>query len=314
MPAPSRAPVSFQRSVTETPLFQSQFWRTPLQCVARRMFGRRPFRFRRQGKMSSRFKVFTGTVAIAALLSLCSPALAQSDDADPEMRIERLENQLRQLTGQNEELQYRNRQLEERLRALEGGAQASPVQTPVQPNVAAMPPAQAAPAYRQQPPHQQAAQPNYEQPQIASPAPIVQEQPAPGAPGTRRRGDAFDPNQSPNAPGAPRALGGGQQPMPAGAPSGAPGGRGAGEPLDLANSGPRYPQAVGPGCAARLSAGLVRLSRAIRRHGPCDPAALGNAARRIRPRNRLHAAQGLCAGRADHEEFLAEISERPAAR
>jgi tol-pal system protein YbgF len=213
------------------------------------MFGRRPFRFRRQGKMSSRFKVFTGTVAIAALLSLCSPALAQSDDADPEMRIERLENQLRQLTGQNEELQYRNRQLEERLRALEGGAQAAPGQTPVQPNVAAMPPAQAAPAYRQQPPHQQAAQPNYEQPQIASPAPIVQEQPAPGAPGTRRRGDAFDPNQSPNAPGAPRALGGGQQPMPAGAPSGAPGGRGAGEPLDLANSGPRYPQAVGPQAA-----------------------------------------------------------------
>ncbi|MCJ9730471.1 V-type ATPase subunit a family protein, partial [Bradyrhizobium sp. PRIMUS42] len=75
--------------------------------------------------MSSRFKVFTGTVAMATLLSFGSPALAQSDD-DPEMRIERLENQLRQLTGRNEELQYRNRQLEERLRALEGGAQAAP--------------------------------------------------------------------------------------------------------------------------------------------------------------------------------------------
>ncbi|MGY4379361.1 TolA-binding protein [Bradyrhizobium sp. i1.3.6] len=87
--------------------------------------------------MSSRSKVFTGTVAIAALFSLCSPALAQSDD-DPEMRIERLENQLRQLTGQNEELQYRNRQLEERLRALEGGAQAAPGQVPVQPSVAAV--------------------------------------------------------------------------------------------------------------------------------------------------------------------------------
>jgi TolA-binding protein len=67
--------------------------------------------------MSSRFQAISGTVAIAALLSLCSPAFAQSEDA--EMRIERLENQLRQLTGQNEELQYRNRQLEERLRALE---------------------------------------------------------------------------------------------------------------------------------------------------------------------------------------------------
>jgi tol-pal system protein YbgF len=101
-------------------------------------------------------------------------------------------------------------------------------------------PSQGAPGYRQQ----QAAQPNYEQPQIASPAPIVQEQPAPGAPGTRRRGDAFDPSQNPSAPGAPRALGGGPQPMPAGA--GAPGGRNAGEPLDLANTSPRYQQGVPP--------------------------------------------------------------------
>ena len=62
----------------------------------------------------------------------------------------------------------------------------------------------------------------------------------PQAPG-RRRGDAFDPNQNPNAPGAPRALGGGQLPIPADAPVGAPGGRGAGEPLDLANTGPRDP-------------------------------------------------------------------------
>lgn len=187
--------------------------------------------------MSSKFKAITGTVAIAALLSLGSPVFAQSDDADPEMRIERLENQLRQLTGQNEELQYRNRQLEERLRALEGGAQAAPGQAPAQPNVAAVPP-----AYRQQQP----AQPNYEQPQIASPAPIVQEAPPPGAPGVRRRGDAFDPNQSPNAPGAPRALGGGQQPMQAGVPTGAPGGRGAGEPLDLGNTSPRYQQQPAP--------------------------------------------------------------------
>ena len=193
--------------------------------------------------MSSKFKAITGTVAIAALLSFCSPVLAQSDD-DPEMRIERLENQLRQLTGQNEELQYRNRQLEDRIRQLEGGAPGQAQgQAPVQPNAAAVPPAQVAPPYRQQ---QQAAQPNYEQPQIAAPAPIVQEQPAPGAPGTRRRGDAFDPGQNPSAPGAPRALGGGQQPMPAGAQVGAPGGRGAGEPLDLNNNGGRYPQAAAP--------------------------------------------------------------------
>lgn len=186
--------------------------------------------------MSSRSKGITGIVALAALLSLCAPVFAQSDD-DPEMRIERLENQLRQLTGQNEELQYRNRQLEDRIRQLEGGAQGA---TPGQPNVAAVPPAQVAPGYRQQQPQQQAVQqpnyqqPNYQQPQTAAPAPIVQEQPGPGAPGTRRRGDAFDPSQTPNAPGAPRALGGGQQPMPAGAP------------LDLSNNGGQYPQGAAP--------------------------------------------------------------------
>jgi tol-pal system protein YbgF len=48
----------------------------------------------------------------------------------------------------------------------------------------------------------------------------------------RRRGDAFDPSQNPNAPGAPRALGGGQLPVPAEVP----GGRGAGGPVDLANT------------------------------------------------------------------------------
>src|SRR5712671_5101008 len=184
--------------------------------------------------MSSRFHGITRAAAMAAMLSLGSQAFAQSDDADAEMRIQQLENQLRQLTGQNEELQYRNRQLEERLRLLQGGAQALPGGQPavVQPNVAAVPPMQPNPAYR--PPQ---AQPGYE-PQIAAPAPIVQEpQGSPGGPQARRRGDAFDPNQNPNAPGAPQALGGGQLPLPAGTPIGAPGGRGAGDPLDLANTG-----------------------------------------------------------------------------
>src|ERR1700709_785994 len=105
------------------------------------------------------------------------------------MRIQQLENQLRELTGQNEELLYRNRQLEERLRLLQqGGAQAVPGGQPaaVQPGIAAAPPVQANPAYRQPP-----AQPGYDQ-QIAAPAPILQEPPGvPPAQG-RRRGDAFD--------------------------------------------------------------------------------------------------------------------------
>jgi tol-pal system protein YbgF len=219
--------------------------------------------------MSSRFKNAAGAAAVAAMLVLSVQTSSaqitfpwererapqgypqgqpQSDDADSEMRIQRLEQQLRQLTGQNEELQYRNRQLEERLRQL-GAAPPAPGQPaaassvaaaapPVQPGPAAEPP-QAYPqqgGYRQPQAYPQ-AQPGYErQPQIASPAPIVQEPAAPAA-GGRRRGDAFDPNQNPNAPGAPRALGGGQMPIGNEAAVGAPGGRAPGEPLNL--GGPR---------------------------------------------------------------------------
>src|SRR5258705_13787385 len=223
-------------------------------------------RFRRQGKMSSRFLNAAGAAAIAAMLGLSvqtssaqitfpwerspqgsPPVQAQSDDADMEMRIQRLESQLRQLTGQNEELQYRNRQLEERLRQLGAAPQAPGGQAGVaQPSVAAVPPpVQSSPpqqgypqqqAYPQQGSRQQGypqAQPGYDQqPQIASPAPIAQEPAAPQA-GGRRRGDAFDPSQNPGAPGAPRALGGGQMPMANQAPARAPGGPGAGGPLHL---------------------------------------------------------------------------------
>ena len=194
--------------------------------------------------MSSRFYHLTRAAALSAMLVLSSQALssqafaqtlAQSDDADAEMRIQQLENRLRQLTGQNEELQYRNRQLEDRLRQLQGGQPAAAGGQPavIQPNIAAAPPVQPNPPLRQQP--------GYDQQQIAAPAPIMQESQGvppsvPPAP-ARRRGDAFDPSQNPNAPGAPRALGGGQLPVPAEAPVGAPGGRGPGEPLDLGNTG-----------------------------------------------------------------------------
>lgn len=212
--------------------------------------------------MSFMFLPRSAAAAIAALVivsyqALSSPAFAQVDD-DPEIRIQRLENQLRQLTGQNEELQYRNRQLEERLRQLQSGAQ--PTAPAVQPSAA--PPTQIAPAYGQpsqpaygqpqagqpqygQPQPQQAypqPQPNYAQPQ-AAPAPIAQDQPAPGA-GVRRRGDAFDPSQNPSAPGAPQALGGGQLPVQA---CGQPTGRAGGDAASLRTG--RYDQAP-PAAAA----------------------------------------------------------------
>ena len=233
--------------------------------------------------MSSRFLHAAGAAAIAAMLGLSvqtssaqitfpwersqqqsyPQGQAQSDDADMEMRIQRLETQLRQLTGQNEELQYRNRQLEDRLRQL-GAAPPAPGGQPAQPNVAVAPASaqpgppqgQGYPQPQQGYPQQAArqpqgypqAQPGYDQqPQVASPAPIAQDPATPQA-GGRRRGDAFDPNQNPNAPGAPRALGGGQMPMSSEAAAGAPGGRGPGEPLNI--GGPRDPGGALPPPAA----------------------------------------------------------------
>ena len=174
------------------------------------------------------------------------PANNRDVDDDPQ-RIERLENMVRQLTGQNEQLQFRVRQLEEQLRAAQGGAPvaAPPQQAPV----AQLPPVQ-------QPPQQQTyqqQQPTYQQPPVqqqaanqpaqGQSAQIDQPQAGPRRPG---RGDAFDPTQNPNAPGVPKALGGGQMTIPADGQVGAPGGRNAGEPLDLANASPRNPMVPPP--------------------------------------------------------------------
>jgi len=99
-----------------------------------------------------------------------------------------------------------------------------------EPNPGALPPAQ--------------PNPNNQAAAVAPIAPIAQE-PAGGQ--GRRRGDAFDPALNPNAPGAPRALGGGQLPVQAETAIGAPGGRGPGEPLDLAHtSGPNSAGALPP--------------------------------------------------------------------
>lgn len=186
--------------------------------------------------MSSRFQILVCALLASFLAWSPSAARAQSADLDPEIRIERLENQLRKLTGQNEELQFRNRQLEEQLRALQGGAQ-NPVGQQAAPARPANPNVAAAPAVQQNsnvpPPVQQ---PGYGAPSASAP-PVVT---APVA-SSGRRGDAFDPSQNPNAPGVPRALGGGQAPLNDDQPVGAPGGRAAGEPLDLSNVGGRIP-------------------------------------------------------------------------
>jgi tol-pal system protein YbgF len=175
--------------------------------------------------MSSRFHMLAYAAMIfAAAAALPGHALAQmSDDDNDPQRVERLENQVRQLTGQNEELQYRNRQLEEQIRQLQAG------QAPVPNNQVRSQPG-AGPSVAVNPPMQQTYQP-----------PVAVQQAAPVQQPGGRRGDAFNPAQNPNAPGVPRALGGGQLPIDPNAPApqvGAPGGRGAGEPLDLANTSP----------------------------------------------------------------------------
>jgi len=202
--------------------------------------------------MSSKFAVSARSLAVFATLAFVAPALAQQygGEVDPEIRIQQLEERLRTLTGQNEELQYRNRRLEDQVRQLQGsagapqaapGAAAAPV-APQQPPVYSQPPQQA-PVYGQQPQ-----------------APIVQEQAAPPPATGRRRGDAFDPSQNPSAPGVPRALGGGQLPVPA--EQGATG-RDPGAPLDLSNNngGGRYPDAGAQPQAPRApgSGGLTTL-------------------------------------------------------
>jgi len=145
--------------------------------------------------------------------------LTQVTDTDLVVRIDRLENHIRQLTGAIEQLQFRNQQLEQALRKMQEdnaylsqqkGGRASPgVPRPVV----------------QQPVRQQPAP-------VAAPALPL---PQPG-----RRSDVFDPTQHPNAPGAPRPLGGGpviattepsarvDEP-----PVGLSGGREVGAPLDL---------------------------------------------------------------------------------
>jgi tol-pal system protein YbgF len=170
---------------------------------------------------------------------------------DQVVRIERLENLLRQATGQIEQLQYRNQQLEAQIRSMGANPGSNPgAQPPSAPGAAA-------------PPSAPSAQMGQPLPPVQAARPPVQAGAAPAAvPG--RRSDVFDPARNPNAPGAPQTLGnlssGGSatmEPPPiitAEPPVGAPGGRGAGAPLDLStlatgaagrSAEPREPQQGG---------------------------------------------------------------------
>src|SRR4030095_11325579 len=83
----------------------------------------------------TRSMTFVLAMAMAGL-SLVAPARAQMSESELVMRLNRLENQVRQLTGAIEQLQYRHNQLEQQLaRAPPGGVPpaARPVAPPSQP-------------------------------------------------------------------------------------------------------------------------------------------------------------------------------------
>jgi tol-pal system protein YbgF len=145
--------------------------------------------------------------------------LAQSSAGDLNVRIDRLEAQIRQMTGVIEQLQYRNQQLADQLRRLQEDAVAQQSSA--------------------QPPRPGGAPPG------APPGAPATTRPT-ATPPAGRRGDSFDPTQNPTAPGAPRTLGAlpgsgavaaPNQPLDSVAaeepPIGAPGGRAVGEPLNL---------------------------------------------------------------------------------
>ena len=138
-------------------------------------------------------------------LVLATPVLAQ-DAADTSVRVNRMENQIRQLSGQIETLQFENRRLADQLKRFQEDVEfrlsergvakpAAPAATPGQPSMG---------------------------------------QPAASQPPRPRRNDAFDPSAQPAAPGAPRTLGGIID----------DGGPGSGQPLDV--SGGRMPQGALP--------------------------------------------------------------------
>ena len=124
------------------------------------------------------------------LLTLCLglaalPAAAQ-DASELVVRLSRVENVTRQLSGQIEQLQHENRQLKEQLRKFQEDVE-----------------------FRFQDGKGSGRAPAAARPPAASPSPAdaapYGTNPGSGRPG--KRGDAFDPEHSPGAPGAPRQLG-----------------------------------------------------------------------------------------------------------
>lgn len=152
--------------------------------------------------------ILSSVIAVVLLgAMLAAPARAQ-DAAELSVRVNRMENQIRQLSGQIEQLQFENRRLTDQLKRFQedvefrlnerGGARPSGA-TPATPPV------------------------------------------TPGQPPRPRRNDAFDPNAQPGAAGAPRQLAG---PATGIVDNGGPG---SGTPLDVTGARQPPAAALSPG-------------------------------------------------------------------
>ena len=145
------------------------------------------------------------------------PGGAEGDAAELVLRVNRLEEALRQANGRIEELENAERRLEAQLEKFRQDVE-----------------------YRFGDRSEGAAP----EPDVAE-APLAPAQP--GVPPRPRRSDAFDPNADPNAPGAPRPLGTTAPSAPLVRESPAPLAREAGPPLELGTRQPPAPPvASGP--------------------------------------------------------------------
>jgi tol-pal system protein YbgF len=169
-------------------------------------------------------RIFTGSERfgaseVAPAAGVAGDRMAQLSDSDLLVRLDRLEAQIRQLTGMVEQLQYRNQQLEAQLRGMQpGGTQQDPRIGDAGARGAARP-----------------------MPRVENLPPPPSPSPPAATPG--RRGDAFDPTQHPNAPGAPHALG-------------TISGGGAGAPYDVAAAAPPGPSPRYPNTGGAVAATL----------------------------------------------------------
>ena len=215
----------------------------------------------------------TNRVALAALALMCcvvaapDAAVAQVGASELLIRIERLENQLRQLTGQIEQMQYRNQQLEAALKRMQDDYD-----------------------YRfQELGTRGGSRPAPARPAVAQPA----QPPAPSG----RRSDAFDPAENPNAPGAPRVLGSiAANPAPSPRNDGTPvimtedpPARAVGAPLDLTTMAPAAGADPGRGVTSG-PAGALPAPRAA--PGSTGPYAVATAPPSSSPRDTFDLGTG----------------------